>query len=212
MKSRLFAIASLVALLSAAPALADDAKDTGLYANIGVDSYDFEAFAVGGKLGYNFNRYLGLEGQLSFGVSGDEETEIDEIVEGLNVRGQASAGIDNTVAAFARLTLPVSDQVGIFARGGYHRTRVGFETSPITVTNGPVPFTLAGVSEGLNFDGVALGGGVEFMFDELNGLRLEYTYFDIDEIDDVDLADFDDDIDFGDVGSNMISLSYVRRF
>lgn len=215
---------ALAATAFTAMTTAANAQDSGLYVNAGIDAVEFEAYTISGKVGYHFNEYFALEGQLGFGIS-DESEDFDEVfdiddfgdfddiddfddVDEVRVSGSVSAGIDNTFAGFAKFAFPISDQVDIFARAGYHFTQIGVDVDDLVVTVDGTTVSLAGAGGDVDTDGIALGAGGQYMFNELNGVRLEYTYLDIDEVDGVDISG----ADFGDVGSNVVSLSYVRKF
>lgn len=198
--------ASAAALLSA-PALAQS-SGSGAYVNLGADAFEFDSYALSGKVGYDFNDYLGAEAQAGFGVGGDDDARFDDILQGSRVQGSVSSEIDNFVAAFARLKFPVSDRVEVFARGGYHFTQAGFETSDFIVTTGGTSQTIVATEDNIDYDGFALGAGAQFMLDDLNGVRLDYTFYDVEEIEDVAV----NGTDFGEFGSDVYSVSYVRKF
>ncbi|WP_298916144.1 outer membrane beta-barrel protein [uncultured Algimonas sp.] len=184
------------------------AQDSNVYINAGVDSYEFDSYTLSGKIGYNFNEYFGVEGQGAFGIGGDEDAAFDQIVQGSRIQGSLSAEVDNSFAAFARVKLPINERFEVFARGGYHFTQVGFETSAFTVTTAGTPRTIAATEDNIDFDGFAAGVGAQFMFNPLNGVRVEYTFQDVENVEDVSV----DGTDFGEFGSDVYSISYVRKF
>ncbi|MEM7730230.1 MAG: outer membrane beta-barrel protein [Pseudomonadota bacterium] len=184
------------------------AQDSNVYINAGVDAYEFDAYTLSGKVGYNFNSYFGVEGQGGFGIGGDDEAFFDQIVQGSQVQGSLKTEIDSSFAAFARLKFPVTDRVELFARGGYHFTQVGVDASNFTVTTAGTPTTIVGTEDNVDFDGFAAGAGIQMMVDPLNGIRLEYTFQDVDNIEDISVAG----TDFGEFGSDVYSVSYVRKF
>ena len=182
------------------------------YVNAGVDAFEFDSYGLSGKLGYNFNDYFGVEGQAGFGIGGDDSNSLGDLIDGAE-GGGIDVGVDSYFAAFGRVKFPVTDRVEVFARGGYHFTQIGIDTGAFTFTDGTGTVrNFAATENNLDLDGFALGGGAQFMFDELNGIRLEYTFFDIEEIEDIDIDDFGDDTEFGEVGSDLWSIAYVRRF
>lgn len=150
------------------------AQDSGVYVNVGVDTVEFEAYTLSGKVGYNFNEYIALEGQASFGVDGfgDEAVGVD-------------IGIDNSFAGFLKLGTEILPGLEVFARGGYHFTQFGAE--------GAIAGTV--IDSSINRDGFAVGAGGQYFFNEKNGVRLEYTYLDVEG-----------------TGGSVLSLSYVRKF
>lgn len=153
------------------------AQDTGAYLNLGAEAVEFDSYNVTGRLGYAFNENFSVEGQASFGV-------IDDEIAGFDV------GVDNSFAAYVRGSLPLSEQFSLFAKGGYHFTKFGVDGN--------------GLDESLDVDGFAFGGGVEYMFDDLNGLRADVTFLDSD----------DDNINGADLSgtAETYAITYVRKF
>jgi len=86
------------------------AQDSGAYINAGIDTYEFDVFNLGGKVGYNFTENFGVEGQASFGVSSKDDIKVKSAFGG-----------------FAVARMPVSEQFDLFVRGGYHSTSVGVD-------------------------------------------------------------------------------------
>ena len=165
------------------------AQDSGVYAGAGVDAFDFDAYTISGRLGYNFNDYFGVEGQAGFGIVDDEVSELGV---------DADVGVDYFAGAFGVLRAPVSPQFDVFARGGYYFSQFGVDG-----TDGVTNF-----DEDLDVDGFAIGAGGQFNFglNMENSIRLEYTYLDADE-GSVDGQDVELD-----GGADVFSLSYIRRF
>jgi outer membrane immunogenic protein len=153
------------------------AQDTGVYVNLGAEAVEFDSYNITGRLGYQFTENFSVEGQGSFGVADDEVLGVD-------------IGVDNSFAAFARGSVPLSEQFSLFARGGYHFTQFGAEGQ--------------GFDESLDVDGFAFGGGAEFMFDGMNGLRADVTFFDSSD-------DSINGVDFSGT-SETYSIAYVRKF
>jgi len=134
------------------------AQDSGAYVNIGVDAYEFDAYAISGKIGYNINDYFGVEGQAAFGIVDDKETFGGT---------EFKVGVDSAFGGFAVLRFPASESFDVFARAGYQTTKIGASGG--------------GQSESGSFDGLALGAGGQYFFTENDGIRLEYTYLDLPE-------------------------------
>ncbi|MEP3654117.1 MAG: porin family protein [Litorimonas sp.] len=153
------------------------AQDSGVYGNIGAEAVEFDSYNVTARLGYQISENFSVEGQGSFGV-------IDDDVAGFDV------GVDNSFAAFVRGSLPLSEQFSVFARGGYHFTQFGVDGT--------------GIDESLDVDGFAFGGGVEYMFDSVNGLRADVTFLDSED-NNINGADFSGT-------AETYAITYVRKF
>ena len=153
------------------------AQDTGFYGAIGVDAVEFDAYSLSAKVGYNINEYFGVEGQGSFGI-------IDDSVEGVDV------GIDSSFGGFGVVRYPLAENVDVFGRAGYQFTQIGFDAD-------------AGADFSTDADGFALGAGATYWLNEKSGIRLEYTYFDL---------DFDDEITSESTSADVFTLSYAHKF
>ena len=133
------------------------------YVNAGVLTVDtFDALALQGRAGFNFNEFFGFEADGAFGVIGQEEEFFGTDI---------TTNLDYSVGGYGVARVQAGSQMAIFVRGGYHATGISAEES-------------TGLSESADFDGFAVGGGVRWYFDERNGIRLEYTYLDVSEADD----------------------------
>ena len=211
LKTAAFSIALLFGTATAATAQsASLAPETGAYVNLGVDALEFDAFGVSGKVGYNFNRFLGVEGQLGYGVidSEDNDVVVPTDASGGFATGDVDSGYDLFGGAFAVGRVPVTPEIDLFGRVGYHFTQLDGEAE---TAQGEIDF-------GTDVDGIAFGGGAQFNFGPggMSGIRVEYTNFDIGNISEVEIdgVEFDvEDEDTDGLGSgDLWSLSYVRRF
>lgn len=160
MKNLMIATASAAALFAVGPALADspDYNGTSYYGTLGytdLDGRDVNLGAITGRLGARFGRFLGVEGEVSGGVTTDH----------VNVGG-ASVGsrIEDQYAGYAVGYLPLTPRADVFARIGYGDTRFKAQ-APGIAANGGV-------------DSVNYGVGGQYMFDGHNGLRADYTRYD----------------------------------
>ncbi|RZJ94863.1 MAG: porin family protein [Brevundimonas sp.] len=174
---RILIIAAVAASAFAVPAMAQTMSSPSWYGTLGysqLDHSDGDLGAVTGRVGAKFNRYLGVEGEASFGVKDDDFTV---------------AGVDGSLehqydaAAYVVGTLPVTQNLELFARGGYGTTKIKAEL-------GGDSYTADG--ESWNY-----GAGANYYFDAQNGVRADWTR-----------RDFRDDAGEADV----YSVSYVRRF
>lgn len=163
-----FLKAALAATALTAFAASAQAQDSNVYINAGVQTFEFDTYNVVGRVGYNFTENFGIEGEGSIGVIGDD-------VDGIDFDTKWSLG------GYLVGRVPVSEQFDLFARAGYTTVNVEAE--------------FQGESDDENFDGFAVGGGIQYNFNAMNGVRLGYTYNDGDGIE-----------------ADVIDLVYVRKF
>lgn len=135
--------------------------------------------AVTLRAGADFGKYVGVEGEGSFGVS-DASVSL----------GGASAKthLNNAYAGYFVGRYPILPNGNLFARVGY-----GHLDASQSASAGGVSAKISGGADSLNY-----GAGGEYLFDGKNGLRLEYTRYDL-------RADSTKDAD-------TWSLSYVHKF
>ena len=156
---RSLALASATLTLLAAPAIA---QDTGWYGDIGYqftsideDGVDADLGAITGHLGYNFTPNLAVEGELGFGVQ-DEDV------------GGADIGVSYLLGAYGRVEAPLGENLTVFARAG--------------IVNLELEAEGAGVTASESETGAGYGIGGEFHFDGVNGIRADYTRYDIEDL------------------------------
>lgn len=135
----------------AAQAQVSGSQDSGAYSTLGASTYEFDTYNVTGRLGYNFNRYFGVEGEGSIGVIGDDSNGVETDTEW-------------DLGAYAVGRLPLTESLDAFVRGGYSVVSVETEA--------------AGVKFQDEADGYAVGGGLQYNMDARNGIRAGYTYKD----------------------------------
>jgi outer membrane immunogenic protein len=178
MKPIFLASAAAAAMsLLVAPAMAQDAPLSRAYGTLGyshLDAGDVGLGTVQGRLGYKFTPNLAVEGEGAIGVDTDEAT-----AGGVTY----SAKVKRSVAAYAVGTVPVGEKVELFARAGYGTTKIKGAIPGVAVT---------GSSDSWNY-----GGGVQYSFDGLNGVRADYTRH---------------DFRHGRGSADAWGVSYVRRF
>jgi len=168
-------LAALVVISSAGYAQAQDSReDTGTYGGLSLGAFvtnpdgarDAELYTAEVKIGYNFNKYFGVEAQGLIGLNSDEfilgPTTIDREV-------------DYSVSAFAVARLPVTESFQIFARGGLHSTQISVDSTN-SVTNGVI--REGTIRRSSTETGLAVGAGAQYDFDKKNALRADYTYLD----------------------------------
>jgi hypothetical protein len=157
MKNALIAAASLAAIAAVVPAVAQAqaAPPAGAYANLNLgvaDAGSADLWAVQGRLGYRFNNWLGVEGELATGVKSD-----DVNVSGVDVKTK----LKHQAAAYAVGFLPLSPNTDILARVGYGTTKIKASAAGVAAS---------GSEESWNF-----GVGAQHHFDGANGIRVDYT-------------------------------------
>lgn len=160
----------LAALMAISLAGFAQAQDSGAYVALGASNYvtdpigtsGTDLFAVEAKVGYNFNKYFGVEAQGSIGLNTDSQSVGDSTF---------NRNIDYSVGAFAVARLPLSKKFDLFARGGVHNTQVGFSLDNPPTIDGEL-FTLSSQSD----TDFAVGAGAQFNFDKKNAIRADYTY------------------------------------
>jgi opacity protein-like surface antigen len=177
--------AATAAILLGAPAVAaaqDAATPSGAYGGLGYAYHDYDGAnlnALQGRLGYRFTPNLAVEGEAGFGVGHDTS----------NVAGvSARTKLDYQGAVYGVGLLPVSPKLDLFGRLGYGATRVKTRLD----AGGGVTASDHDTIHSWNY-----GGGVQYHFDDKNGLRAEYTRA---------------DAIHNDPDANVWSLGYVRRF
>ena len=181
MKSLMIAAAALAVASVALPAAAQDQSGTAFYGNLGyafVDArgVDVNLGAIGGKLGARFNPYIGAEVEAAFGVN-------DDTVKSLGV--PVKVELKHSIGAYAVGFLPVKPNFDLFARVGYANTKI--KASALG----------AALSSDGNTWNAGLGG--QYFFTAKDGVRAEYTKYDIGNSD----AGLD---------ANVWTVSYVRAF
>jgi outer membrane immunogenic protein len=158
MKSLIAAAALTAVAAVAAPAAAQDAAN-GFYGNIGytfvnADDLDVDLGALGAKVGYKFNPYIGVEGEAAFGVDDDNF-------------GPIKLELKHTVAAYVVGFVPVNEQFELLGRVGYGNTEV--EASGF------------GGSASADDSCWNVGVGAQYFFTANDGVRAEYTKYGVDD-------------------------------
>ncbi|WP_312165441.1 porin family protein [Phenylobacterium sp.] len=156
---------SLIAAVAAAamvPALAS-AQSSGVtgYGSLGYSHHsmdDVDVGAIQGRLGARFNPYLGVEGELGFGVKKDD----------VGVAGvDAKVELQNSAAIYGVGFLPVAPNADLYARVGYGKSEVKV-SAPGVVAKG----------DGNSWN---YGVGGQYFFDDNNGVRADYTRHDFED-------------------------------
>jgi hypothetical protein len=152
-------LATAVLTLIAAPAMAQDhGPVTGSIGYTQLDGDDGDLGAITGRVGYDFTRNLGIEGEASFGVKDQDVT---------------FGGVDTTLehqydaAVYGVAKLPVTGNLELFGRVGYGTTEVKASTAGFAATED---------GDSLNY-----GVGANYFIDGRNGIRADWTRRDFQE-------------------------------
>lgn len=158
--------------------------DSGAYIALGTTYFGtIDTFGLDAKVGYDFNKYFGVEAQGTIGLNSNSTRLSSNITS-----ATLTEDVDFTVGAFAVGRLPLSEKFEVFVRGGLHHTEGSGKINNILNTS----FDRGGT-------GYALGAGLQHNFNSKNGIRAEYTYRE--ENNDSDLSELE-----------TITLGYVRKF
>ena len=166
----LIAAASVAALAAAVPALAQAQTATvapGLYGTLGyADAHTsgVDLGAIQGRLGYRFNSWLGVEGELAGGVKDDKDTTT---VNGVTV--DTKVKLKDAEAIYGVGFLPLSPDFDLLARIGYGHTSAKATASAAGVSG---PIAVSDTADGNSWN---YGVGAQYHFDGKNGVRADYT-------------------------------------
>lgn len=199
MKHRIVAL-GLAALVMSTPAFAQEGPSR-FYGEVGFT----ELFAAGeedspgnqsdtvlgsitGRVGARLNPYFGVEGELSLGVVEDEDS--DEVALSASaVPFTVTTKLRNAYAGYVIGSIPMSERIDFFGRIGLGHAEVQVEA------RAPALDLAERVESGGDFFALGLGG--RYMFGDRNGVRADYTHY--------ELADEGGDLD-------SVSISFVRNF
>lgn len=167
---KLILIAAAAASLLPAAVMAQDATTapTGFYGTLGyADAHTsgVNLGAIQGRLGYRFNNWLGVEGEVAAGVGSDKSTQ--------NIGGttvDTKVKLNDQEAIYGVGFLPLSPNFDLLARVGYGHQNAKVSASA-TGAGGPVT-----VSDTAKGDSWNYGVGAQYHFDGVNGVRGDYTH------------------------------------
>ena len=175
------AVAAAMAALAPVAAQAQDVAAGGAYGNLGYSYIDADGGhldAIQGRLGFKFNNWVGVEGEGAFGI-GSEDVTVD--VGTGPVTG--SLKLKHELAAYVVGFAPISANTDLLARIGYGTQK--FRARAL------------GVSDSSSVESFNYGVGVQHHFDGVNGVRFDWTRYDLKE---------------GFSSADVFSLSYSRKF
>ncbi len=173
---RFFALAILAATaFASAPSFAQTVRTTSpvlanTYVNGGYNNIQSGRINTGtyqGRVGYAINPNFAVEGEGSLGGGSDRNAGVS-----LRTRG--------TLGAFGVATAPVADRFSLIGRAGYVQTWAEAKA--------------LGVKRQSDDGSFAVGVGGQYMIDEANGIRADYTRYTKDD------------------GRDGVAVSYVRKF
>lgn len=141
-----------IALILASSLLGGAAMaQTNMYGNVGVTQRhtdNTDTLSLTGRLGTNLATNFGLEAEGGIGIDGDR-------IGGVKLRDTANLG------AYAVGRLPVSENFSLLGRAGYHHTWAEAKLGNVRTETDDGSF--------------AIGASAEYMFDDKNGIRADYT-------------------------------------
>lgn len=174
---RLFIAAAALAATTAmaAPAAAQSFTQPQLTASAGYTRFadgseDWDGHSATIRAGARVHRYFGVEAEGSLGLGSSD-------IDGVDI------GMNHTIAAFAVAYWPVSENTDVYVRAGFGTTEFEVEFAGMSVTD--------------SYSGPAIGIGGQHFFDGKNGVRMDVTRHEYDELDG---------------GFDAVSFAYVRRF
>ncbi|WP_158272094.1 outer membrane beta-barrel protein [Marinicauda salina] len=142
--------------------------------------------------GYDFHQYFGVEVEGLFGIGDENLVDISGTVDGAPFGARATAELEYSLAAFGKLQYPVSEEFTVFARAGYARFGI----------NSRAKLDDGSVIEEIDFDeeteGFAFGVGGEWRFSGPNAVRVDYTRYELEDLDELNV--------------DRVSIAYIRRF
>ncbi|MEL6569026.1 MAG: porin family protein [Pseudomonadota bacterium] len=175
---------ALLSLLAAGVAGTAAAQGAGFYGDVGytfhsvdtgvdgLDDIDLGALTAHG--GYEFTPNLAAEGELSVGIQ-DEDFDLGGGIDG-------SVSLNYLIGAYGRVQGNITPQLQLFARAGLVNAELEAEADGLG-------------SDSDSETGAGYGVGAEFMFDDLNGVRVDYTRYDIEDLE-----------------SDAFTIAYKRKF
>jgi outer membrane immunogenic protein len=173
---RIFALAILAATaFASAPSFAQTIATSSpipanTYVNGGYNALQSGRINTGtvqGRVGYNFTPNFAVEGEAGLGGVTDNEAGVK-----LRTRG--------TLGAFAVATAPVAERFSLIGRAGYVQTWAEAKA--------------LGIKSERDDGSFAVGVGGQYMIDDANGIRADYTRYTKDD------------------GRDGVAVSYVRKF
>jgi hypothetical protein len=191
----LSALAATLMLLGASTASADPFDDVTGYGTLGfgdAQTREVSLDEVTGRLGARFGSYFGVEGEANIGLNRENFVYGPSCARGVICPlfiGLGKIRLGDAEAAYAVGFLPIAPNADLFARVGYGISHFDMQPSFL----------------GPNRQGVNFGAGAQYFFDDVNGVRFDYTR-----------TEFNTSGFFGrnvlGSGANVFSIAYTRKF
>jgi len=164
MKLMLMTAAAVAALAGAVPAMAqstDSTSKTGIYGNLGWNETQVEGAntgAINALIGGRFGNYLGVEGELNYGLTSGDRTY------GAGTAGQTNVNVKQKLggAVYGVGFLPLGQNFDLLARVGWGKA--DYRISPTGLTQ----YT---ASE----SGIRYGVGAQYILTGGTGVRVDWT-------------------------------------
>lgn len=168
---RIFALAVLAATaFAAAPAFAQDSAAGQVYVNGGYNHFQVgksDTGTLNGRIGYQISPNFAVESEGGFGINDDK-------VNNVTIKTRGSLG------GFAVASAPVGERLSLMGRAGYVHRWTEAKAGSVKTKDDDGSF--------------AVGVGGQYMFDDANGIRVDYTRYTEGK------------------GSDGFAASYVRKF
>lgn len=119
---------------------------------------DASIITVGGRIGWKANKWVGVEGDLFFGVKDDR----------IHSQPDVDVKVDSAAFLYGVVFVPAGEKFDLIGRAGYGHLAGKIEG--------------AGVSEDTNDGAFSVGLGAQYKFDAANGVRLDYTHYAIKDV------------------------------
>lgn len=163
----LIAAAAAASLLPVAALAQDATATTGAYATLGyanAHTSGVDLGAIQGRLGWRFNQWFGVEGELAAGIGSDKSSQT---VGGVTV--DTKVRLKDQEAIYGVGFLPLSTNFDLIGRIGYGHQGAKATASAVGSTG---PITVSDKADGNSWN---FGVGAQYHFDGQNGVRADYT-------------------------------------
>lgn len=119
---------------------------------------DASLITVGGRIGWRAKKWVGVEGDLFFGVKEDR----------IHASPAVDMKVDSAAFIYGVAFIPAGEKFDLIGRVGYGHLAAKIEG--------------AGESAETNDGAFSYGVGAQYKWDAKNAVRVDYTHYDIDEV------------------------------